>query len=228
MDALLKAFDARGWNFEIRTEPKLAMVVGVLDEEIRFSIEEKVAAVEHVLTEKEKRQRARGDWVWPPRYDYVATGKLKLSIETFYYYRGRSSWGDAKIQRVETSLNRFCAGLVQYALASKQKRRSDEIERRKRKRESDARERVHSWNQFHSNMRSQLLREVKSWRLAEEIRAYVLASRKLAPLEAGVQECHDTWSQWALAYADFIDPLEGGSPLELGEGQGANRPKYRY
>ena len=77
-------------------------------------------------------------------------------------------------------------------------------------------------------MRTQLLKEVKSWRMAEEIRAYVLASRKLAPLEADVQECHDTWSKWALAYADFFDPLVGGIPLELGEDHGSSHPKYRY
>ena len=228
MDALIKAFEVRNWVFRILEDPKPGMSVEVMDEEIRFSIAEVVKGVEHVLTDKEQRAGARGDWVWPPRYDYIATGKLKLSIDVFYSYRGRSSWGDAKIQRVETSLNKFCAGLVQYALATKQKRKKDEVERRKHKRESDARERIHTWNQIHFEMRSQLFKEVKSWRLAEEIRAYVLASRKLAPPEAGIQECHDAWSQWALAYADFIDPLEGGSPLDLGEDHGANRLKYRY
>ncbi|MCP5128947.1 MAG: hypothetical protein H6985_05100 [Pseudomonadales bacterium] len=129
MDALLKAFEARGWVFEIRSEPKLSMSVRLLDEDIRFSLEESVGAVEHVLTDKEKRARARGDWVYPPRYDYVPSGRLKLKIHTFYSYHGRASWGDAKIQRVENSLNRFCSGLVQHAEASKAKRIQDEKDR---------------------------------------------------------------------------------------------------
>jgi uncharacterized protein YutD len=227
MDSLLKAFEIRGWAFEMQAEPKLAMGMKVLDENIRFSMEETVNAVEHVLTEKEKRQQARGHWVWHPRYDYIPSGKLKLRIHTFYSYSGRSSWGDGKVQRVEGCLNKFCAGLVQYAHASNLKRVDDERERRKHKRESEARERTRSRNAFYLERRKQLLNEVGSWRMAEEIRAYVAASRELAPPEEFLQECHSTWSQWALAYADSIDPLAGGSPLEREDRQGARRLGYR-
>ncbi|PLW68148.1 hypothetical protein [Pseudohalioglobus lutimaris] len=120
MDALLKGFDKRGWVFRIHKGPKPGMGVEVLGEEIGFSIEETVKAVEHVLTEKEIKARNRGNWVWPPRYDYSPTGQLKLKIHANYSYSGRCSWGDAKIQRVDQCLNRFCSGSVQYAQASKQ------------------------------------------------------------------------------------------------------------
>ena len=115
MDALLRAFEERGWHFDIFTEPKLSMGAVVDGETIRFSLEEAVQGVEHVLTEKEKRARSGGDWVWPPRYDFIPTGKLKLKIDTFYSYSGRSTWADGNIQRVEGCLNKFCAGLVQYS-----------------------------------------------------------------------------------------------------------------
>ena len=213
MDALLKAFEVRDWIFEIPFEPMLSMVVRVLEEDIRFSLEESVGAVEHVLTEKDKRARAGGHWVYPPRYDYVPSGKLKLRMYTYHYYHGRSSWGDAKIQRVEKSLNRFCSGLVQYAEASKVKRIQDEKDRIYRALEWSARERLRERNEYELKMRTQLAEEVKSWKLAEDIRDYVAASLESQQLDPTQAESHAKWSQWALAYARSIDPLAGGTPL---------------
>ena len=62
-------------------------------------------------------------------------------------------------------------------------------------------------------MRAQLAAEVKSWKLAEDIRAYVAASLESPQLDATQAESHAKWSQWALAYAGSIDPLAGGTPL---------------
>jgi hypothetical protein len=104
MNAILLAFDKREWKFEIVTEPALAMKVTVLDETISFHIEEKIRHVDHVLTEKEIKDKKAGKWVWPPRYDLVASGCLTLQIHARYGLVNRHSWFDGKVQRVESCL----------------------------------------------------------------------------------------------------------------------------
>jgi hypothetical protein len=119
MDALMHAFDKRGWSFKLSSEPEVAMTVTVLDEPIRFHIEEKIKHVDHVLTDKEVRAKAAGKWVWPPRYDLVASGNLSIYIHAGYRLINRHSWSDGKVQRVENCLNKFCVVLIELADAIK-------------------------------------------------------------------------------------------------------------
>lgn len=209
MDSLLKAFEERGWQFNIESEPKLSMSVTVLDEEIPFSIEETVSPVAHVETEKEKRARATGRWVRIPDYDYIATGDLKLGFKAFYYYGHRASWKDGRRQRVEGCLNKFCAGLVLLAEAIKQKRIDDERDRILGNLRSVSYEKRRARLQHEVTMRFELVKQVQCRNLANDIRAYVAASTHSALLDPTSSESHDKWSQWALHYAAFIDPLEG-------------------
>ena len=212
MDALLKAFDKRGWQFEVSAEAKHRMVVVVQDEDIPLSLQETVRAVEHVETDKEKRARATGRWFYPPRYDYVQTGRLKLSMETFYRYSGRSSWGDGKIQRVESCLNKFCAGLAQYSEATKQKIVKDEKARIMRELKYSGQRRQQEKMEYEMSMRKQLVEQTKSWQTAKGIRAFVDASSAQVREDVSILESHHKWVEWALGYADSIDPLLGGTP----------------
>lgn len=57
--------------------------------------------------------------------------------------------------------------------------------------------------------RDQLLSQVAAWRQADEVRAYVRVFIESRPVDQSVDDRQtlETWTQWALAEADRIDPL---------------------
>lgn len=57
--------------------------------------------------------------------------------------------------------------------------------------------------------REKLIEDSKKWRKAEDIRAYVLATKKTfkeGNLDKNLAELNE-WSEWALNYANQIDPI---------------------
>lgn len=116
------------------------------DGSIDFSITEVVARTKHVLTDEEaakldaweKKQaakRLRDPWHYAfdrPKFeewDYAATGRLKLELETFYVANGRSprrSFSDAKTQRLEDMAGEIAVGLVVLAAAKAEEERRRE------------------------------------------------------------------------------------------------------
>ena len=217
MNSLLYAFDQQGWALEIQTEPTHRMSARVQEEQIFFSIKETFKGTELSWEERQARARASRNRSWPERYEFSATGILKLSIDTGYYYSQRSSWSDGKIQRVENCLDKFCTTLLHYSYAMKERRIEVERDRIMRGLQEASAEKVRARKAYNKHSKLQLFKEIESWRLANDIREYVAASAELVSVDTDLLEAHATWSQWALTYADSIDPLKGGTPIERQE-----------
>lgn len=217
MDALLKAFEVRGWRFncEASSNPRRypKMSVEVLDESIAFYIQERVRQVDHVLTEKELKAKAQGRYFWAPRYDYVPTGELTLSIETDYWITRRRHWNDAKKSRVEDGLNSFLVALIDWAQAIKAERLEREEKERKREEEQQRYEQMLQQREAELKRRNRFETQAQAWKKAQELRAYIgaveqwLQTAEIAPEKV---EEKQAWLRWAKNYADLMDPLTQG------------------
>lgn len=173
MDALLNAFEKRGWVFKISSEPSIAMTVTVLDEAIRFHIEEKIHHVDHVLTEKEIKAKKAGKWIWPPRYDLVASGNLTLQIHAGYGLIHRHSWSDGKVQRVENCLSKFCIALIELAEAIKIDRARREEDKRQREIERLKRQELKIAREAELAAREKLETDFSKWNKANLLRQFI-------------------------------------------------------
>lgn len=130
----------------------------------------------------------------------------------------RSKWQDGKRQRLEDCLEAFVAYLSTVALAVKLKREDDRrraIEAResaRQRHEEEMRRLEEAERKRQEELReNELEAEVARWRRAEDIRAYVRAT--LESFGGGDAVPEDGQSvqarmQWALDYADRIDPLK--------------------
>ena len=93
-------------------------------------LEERTQRVPHEITSQEEKRVARDPYYHfqIPDFDYQPTGKLTFSIVGHYLYRRgvRSSWSDAKVQRLDNCLNSVVAGLITAATVVKAKRLESE------------------------------------------------------------------------------------------------------
>jgi hypothetical protein len=88
MQALLKAFDNRGYDFRCRDNKDRyhsdsRMHVMLLGEKIAFSLEERSTRRDHEPTEKEKKEARSSAWSYHPLYDYFPSGRLWLEINSW-------------------------------------------------------------------------------------------------------------------------------------------------
>jgi hypothetical protein len=120
LSGLLRILEEHNFTVKWGTDPNSSRLsIVALDEDLGLVISEKIDAVPHTPTEQELAQKKkRGQWVWPPKWDYRSTGNLRLSIEGAP--QGiRHSWGDGAVQRVEDCLGKFIASLP-YSCGSSQ------------------------------------------------------------------------------------------------------------
>jgi hypothetical protein len=235
LDALLKAIEAAGLRIEIvlvedeePTQPSYyyqrtqrepsppSRVTRVLcDEEwIEFCLTEKVRRIEGPPATETDRSISS----WLPRAStYEPTGELALHLTNVEGLGIRSKWQDGKRQRLEDCLETFIANLSTVALAFRLKREEDErraAEAREAARvrhEEEARRLEEGERRRQEELREKALEaEVAQWRRAEDIRSYVTATlESLGEEDAATDDGESVRKrmQWALDYADRIDPL---------------------
>jgi len=198
-------------NFTIRwpKEDGSKLCVLALEEELSLAISEKVDAVPHTLTEQEVARQKRGQWIYPPKWDYRPTGNLRLSIEGAP--QGiRHSWGDGVEQRVEDCIGKFLSSLPIVAHARKKER--EERRRRDREWEEEAKRREERRaKQEEHRRRGEVLNKLAArWRDAQLVRDFALAfakaSRQLCRTNAGKREA-EAFFIATMEYADSVDPL---------------------
>ena len=89
----------------------------------------------------------------------------------------------------------------------------EQTERRERERREDEerkeRERLAAIEQA---KRDELLEDAKAWKDAAMIRSYVAAVRSISPGTEGASN-FESWTRWALAEADRLDPITSGRAL---------------
>jgi len=204
MDTLLKELDARGYKVR-RYKDNYQFTI--LNESFCARIEEPCNQVTHEPQEDE--------W-WPPKWDLLASGSLRLELCNEHGYRVRQ-WNDGKIQRIETVLNKF----MMAALLHVQKRREAKIENEKRRIEKEKRQQemreaeMRRWQEEQAQREEQkrvdgLLTEVAKWKQSREIRVYMAAVQAFVVEKYGGYDEGselDQWLMWVGGVADRVDPM---------------------
>ena len=181
-----------------------------------------------MFTEKEIKAKKAGKWIWPPRYDLVASGNLTLQIHAGYGLVNRHSWSDGKVQRVEGCLNKFCIALIELALAIKVDRAKQEDRERQWELEQQRREAIKEARNAEKARREAFEVDFAKWEKADRMRQYLdkyeasLVEQELSDEEMANK---NEWLLWARNHADLVDPLTQGNDTVLEETEGMN---YRY
>jgi hypothetical protein len=209
LSGLLRVLEEHNFTTRWPKEDGSKLCVLALEEELSLAISEKVDAVPHTLTEQEVVRQKRGQYIYPPKWDYRLSGNLRLSIEGAP--QGiRHSWGDGVEQRVEDCIGKFISSLPIVAEARKKER--EERRRRDQEWEEEAKRRE-EWRakQEEYQRRAQVLNKLAAkWRDAQLVRDFALAfakaSSQLCRTNAGKREA-EAFFIAAMEYADSVDPL---------------------
>lgn len=225
LDALVKALEQRGIRVSVKDIDEKGQefhrtTAAVLSEKIQFDLTEGVKRSERPLTREEKQKLAKDPYFWiQDKYLYTPTGCLRLRIVDSYL-GFRASWSDGKRQRLEDRLDDFAKALV----LAVNKRRVDRVEAERRHREWEEEERRRreagkAW-ELEAKQRKALDLLEEGWRKGQRIRAFVAAVERDAaegkdPIDPESELAR--WIEWAIAYAEAVDPFKEGPLLVLFE-----------
>ncbi len=202
MDTLVKALLDCDHELIIEKGDPVRTMASVEGELIEIGIDEKIRAVDHVVTPKEKTEY--GGYIgWTPRYDHVPTGELTLKIRNATYLGIRQTWADGKVQRLENCLGKFIVGLHYTAGGIKEHR--EERERRERiwEERSLLRKEQQRLEKLDNQKIEKLLKDLDDRHVARSIREYLAEIGSLVQQVEGLDE----WIKWANSYSSQIDPI---------------------
>ena len=212
LDALLFAIEAQGHILKWPDNEKEGLTITADGEVIHFAISETIEQKTHTPTTEELARQKQRSWETPPKWDFVATGRLCISLEDLPYGLKtlRKSWADGKYQRLENCLGDFLLNLPRAALAIRLDREETERTRRKwaeeAKREEEARQR-HAESQRKAKHVSRLVDE---WNRSKQLHEFATILRTAGESqqlnEAGQNELH-AMADWTERYSAALNPL---------------------
>ena len=220
-DALIKAFQERGWETVIHDGRTLVDVDGIA---IGVRIEEKTETVEQPI----KPDLESGYSFHYNRFDTVRrpSGCLSVMIreEDRIWHTQQRNWNDSKKREVEDRLHLVIVGMLRLAAAVKSHQIQQEKETRERQDQERRREVA---RQEQARLRDELrqekgrveflLKQAERWRVSQNLRLFIAEVQeqgKLAELNIEGQEV-ETWATWALQQADRLDPFAVSPPSIL-------------
>ena len=211
MDAIIK------YAVSEHHDALIGPAIKMFGETVPFGIKESTIAIQEEPAKVELKERYE---FLHSRYNtrYEPSGKLTLFIDVSQYSvaGSRRQWKDTDNRKIEDCLGKFYEGVIEVATKLREsteenKRREIAAEEGRKKREIQEKH----WAEVRQQQSKEqarldgLLGQVKSYRLAEDIRAFVEAYRQAKLNGANDQEAIDKieqWSQWALLHADRFDP----------------------
>jgi hypothetical protein len=199
-DALFKALEKRGIKITTQKvvwdkKETINATFIVQGFEILYRVEEIWKRCPIPLEDREKLRLRIGAL---PNYQYRRTGLLRL----------QGIWGShnnsilierSKLRRIEDRLNTFVLGLYRQVYKILEDRRSQKIYARRREVKSCRRRYLREREAKKQQRIDDLLQMATDYQQAHQIRQFVQAAE-----DAGSADPH--WIEWALGYADEIDP----------------------
>jgi hypothetical protein len=194
-DTLLKHWELRG--FEVSDDGGLKNRDG--EDEVPFSITEGSKRVE-----KPKKNHYWREW------DHVPTGVLTIEVHCQHFDQLRRRWSDGKVQKLENIIGSFLNAIPAYLSEIKQSRLDEECIRRQSKKAADRRALQKQEVENEKARRTELMKFVEDWEIAQRIRRYLAAvDERLTEKDAKASQPDnlDRWLGWARWYADCLCPL---------------------
>jgi len=206
MDALIKAIEKRGHEFELTREPKRAMLVKIQDQTLRVSLRERVFRTEYAPRAEEVNREGLHGWSSAPRLDYEHSGRLMFRIHDLYGTGLQQTWGDGHSKRIEQCLGRIVVGLEAAARTMLERHLLWEHQSEEREVGWKSEEEVRRQKEHDVQLVEDLKQEAASWRAAEEVRAFVRAAQATTAVRVSSAQ-FEQWTAWANSVADDLDPL---------------------
>lgn len=213
MDAIIKAFEARGHKVVAeKSEHRQEILFVILREKFSLRLREKTKMIQ--LTEAERKQdRLYG------RVKYEPTGLLELQLHSSHSRQAETTWKDGARAKLEEQLNDILIGLI-VEVEQERRWRKQQEEHERQRRDAEARRWREEAERRKEQQKIQELEQMletcdKANRIRafmEELRCHI--ERTKGPIEARSELA--LWMEWALSHADHIDPL-GRKSLEIAE-----------
>jgi len=182
---------------------------------ISFGIEE---PIRKVVTQKPRVPNPTDRWDYDEVVAFEPSGMLALMIHSDNWDTRalRKRWSDAKIQRIETLIPDFAAGLIRMAVVLRQKeeeRKRRELEEQKRAQELA---RLRKEIEEEEKKLEQFNNWVENWERAEQMRRFIAAyAEKSQSWAAEKQPKYRQWVEWATRQADRLDPFVHEKPVSV-------------
>lgn len=211
MDALVKAFEVRGWTVKLGAGDDRKSYVTILGEPIPFGIRE---PLKKVLNERAKPERLRDGTLYTPwrsKYRDEPSGLLALITRHPWGHAVDRSYVESATRPLEERLHAFMISLVSMAneeIEREERRRIARQQREETERQRLAEERT---RQAEAERARDLERQSALWEKSRRIRDYVSAVRSAAEAQPGQLEKDSRiaeWLEWAESYASFVNPLQ--------------------
>jgi len=213
MHQILATLERQGYTVELSEQGRAAALIN--GEHVSFGIEE---PIRKVVTRTPRVPNPTDRWDYDEIVTHEPAGKLTLIIHsgTWGKYEQRTRWSDAKIQRIESLIADFVAGLMRTAVAlrrQEEERKQHEAEEQKRAQgraqlQKDILEEEKKLEQFN--------KWVDEWERAERLRRFIAAyGEESASWPAEKQPQHKAWIEWATRQADRIDPFISEKPTSV-------------
>jgi hypothetical protein len=194
-------------NFKVEISERGDTTALIQGERISFGIEE---PIRKVVTQKPRVPNPTDRWDYDQAVTYEPSGMLALVIHsgTWDTRALRTRWSDAKVQRIESRIPDFVAGLIRTAVVLRQKeeeRKRHELEQQKRAQElaqlqKDIEEEEKRLKEFNDWL--------EDWERAERMRQFIVVyTEKSRSWPAEKQPKYREWIEWATRAADRLDPF---------------------
>lgn len=197
---------AHGRGYSGKAEIAGDLRVSILDHPFGISVTEPTDKIPHEATASELRQAERYSWTRIPKYDYVPSGRLTLTITNGRPYR-QSGW----MYKDDTVINlaQVMQELELRAADAEEARLAAERKAAEEKRQWEAA--IAAAKAAHVEAcRAEVLKgQLQRWRLGLELDEYLAAMHRLIETITDVEEAASSrqWLEWATSYRDRIDPL---------------------
>jgi len=208
MDALVKALERRGFRVTISTAEKPETTVEIFGQRLTIALDERIKRTEHALRDGER---------FGPKWGYVPSGQLRLTIDEWVVGSARKTWSDGDRARVERQLNGVILGLVVIAVAKRacqQEREREEAARQEAERQRALAEQA---RREEEERRRVLEHQAESWDKSRRLRAFIDEVERRANAK-GVSVAADSqlgaWIAWARQHADRLDPLRADADID--------------
>src|SRR4029077_11838080 len=112
LDAFFVALGGRGMQIVWPNEENANLHIVCESESIGFALEEILDRKAHTPTEQETARHKREYWWSPPKWDYQATGLLRICLRNGETTGARRTWSERKEKSLESQLNAVVLGIV--------------------------------------------------------------------------------------------------------------------
>lgn len=212
MNAVVKAFEKRGWTVTVGAGEDYGSHVTVLGQRVSFGIRE---PRKQIPNEPAKPERlVTGEWYTPFRakYSQVPSGRLCLVIRNRWGRAVEKSLSDGKTVRLEEKLNDFMVTVV--ALAHERSEWDQRrLEAEQQRREAEQRRLAEQRRMEVEKARLKALEDqAQRWHRSRILVEYVAAVRThmAQEEEMGVEAGElEEWLAWAESHARALNPLSG-------------------